>query len=169
MKSARLDRSLDYDGGWFRVREALFDELVAFPRFRVTLLVWLVLERRARRAGAGPRASRNGIIDVDVGQAVYGERELAGRIGIDRESGRKRIRTAIRNLERRGVLTAEHGKDGTIVTFIDYPRPRPAVGANGSGGEVAEAAASMSSWMVRKLREKAADVDVPSGAEPKED
>lgn len=112
-----IDASLDYGAGWFRVREALVDELVGDPRYHATLLVYVALERRARRHHAGPRTSRAGVVDLRVGQAVCGERELAKYLGLDRQ----RVRTALRNLVQRGVITLVRDDRGTVVTFAGYP------------------------------------------------
>ena len=106
---------LDYEAGFFRARRSVWRALRGDA---VTAMVWLELEDRARYSEPGPIiGSRGRVIDLDIGEAVLGRRDLADTLGL----GVQQVRTALRKLEKLGVIsTRESTHLGTVVSLVGF-------------------------------------------------
>lgn len=106
---------LDYDAGYFRTRRSLWRALRGDA---ATTMVWLELEDRARYSEPGPMISARGrVVDLDIGEAVLGRRDLADALGL----GVQQVRTAIKKLTKLGILrTRESTHLGTVVSLVGF-------------------------------------------------
>lgn len=115
---------LDYDAGYFRARRSVWRALRGDAP---TCMVWLELEERARYSEPGPMiGSRGRVVDLDIGEAVLGRRDLARVLGL----GEQQVRTAIKKLQKLGIIrTRESTHLGTVVTLVGFDgishRPEP--------------------------------------------
>lgn len=96
--------------GYARVQHAVIEELTGSKRHHAALVVYLAILTRVRYSKPG----RRGGIDLDIGQAVLGQRELGAQLDLDR----KVIRTALAKLEARGLIAMDERTEGTIVTVL---------------------------------------------------
>jgi hypothetical protein len=106
---------LDYESGYFRARRSVWRALRGDP---ATVMVWLELEDRARYSERGPVIGTSGrVVDLELGEAVLGRRELAEALGL----GAQQVRTAIKKLSRLGILaTRESTHLGTVVKLVGF-------------------------------------------------
>lgn len=100
------------------------DALIALLSPRPPLLtVFVTLLQRARYSGAGPKFTAHGIVDLDIGEAVFGRSELAEACGTSEQS----IRTAIDQLVKLEILTIRATKRGSIATLCRFKESYPFV------------------------------------------
>lgn len=87
------------------------------PIFRrpIAVALYALLLGRARYR-AGPARCGNGEVYLEVGQAVYGEHEMAKLLGVNRQP----IRTNQRYLVNYGLITLNPTKQGHIATICNY-------------------------------------------------
>lgn len=90
------------------VAEQLLDEPLLFALYSALLM-------RARYV-PGRVPTKQGHVDLDVGQAVYGRDELAHRIG----TTPARLRTALARLETLGFLTSHSTSRGSVATLVKF-------------------------------------------------
>lgn len=106
---------IDYDAGYFRARRSVY---LALRGDVPTLQVWLEIEHRARYSAPGAALGASGrIVNLQLGQAVLGRRDLAETLGL----GEQQVRTSLKKLEKLAIIrTDEVTNLGTTVTLVGF-------------------------------------------------
>ncbi len=102
-----------YSSAFVKVPRAIGDQLARDP---LLLAVFYVLLSRARYQAGQVIASQGAVIDLEVGQAVYGRGELAMATG----ASESRIRTALKRLRTLDIITSQTTSRGTVVTLCGF-------------------------------------------------
>ena len=102
-----------YSSAFVKVPRAIGDQLARDP---LLLAVFYVLLSRARYQAGQVIASQGAVIDLEVGQAVYGRGELAMATG----ASEARLRTALKRLRTLDIITSQTTSRGTVVTLCGF-------------------------------------------------
>jgi hypothetical protein len=102
-----------YSTAFVKVPRPIGDRLKRDPEAFV--VYWELLARARYQAGPVP-TSQGAKVDLAIGQAVYGRRELAAKLELTEDS----VRNALERLERLEVITRDGTHRGTIVTMCGF-------------------------------------------------